>query len=146
MAVKVTDGPAGKTPRDAVHLYLDGRHDRGVTYDTDDLHLAVPRRGNPTFVRSHTPWWFLESKVSEAKGGYVVEIKIGSAYFLGKGIATAFRTGGVYGFDLAVDEGDKVVHRQTWRGNQRIDEDTSSFGTIVLTETGAIDGASKERP
>ena len=134
VAVKVTDGPAGKTPKDAVHVYMDGRHNREVIYNADDLHVVIPRGGKPDFVRSHTPWWFMQTAVSETADGYVVEMKIGSAYFLGKGIQIPFGAKGVYGFDLSVDEGDQAVGRQAWRGNERIDEDTSSFGSIVLTE------------
>jgi hypothetical protein len=67
-------------------------------------------------------------------------MKIGSAYFLGKGIQIPFGAKGVYGFDLAVDEGATSVSRQTWRGNERLDEDTSSFGSIVLTEEPAAKG------
>ena len=64
----------------------------------------------------------------------MVEIRIGSAYFQGKGIATAFGRNAVYGFDIAVDEGDKEVARQVWRGTEKNDEDTSRFGSIVLTD------------
>jgi hypothetical protein len=71
-------------------------------------------------------------------------MKIGSAYFLGKGIQIPFGAKGVYGFDLAVDEGDKAVSRQAWRGNERIDEDTSSFGSIVLTEEPVAKGAAAD--
>jgi hypothetical protein len=63
-----------------------------------------------------------------------VEIKIGSAYFQGKGIAVPFGRNAVYGFDIAVDEGDKEVARQVWRGTEKNDEDTSGFGSIVLTD------------
>ena len=134
VAVKVTDGPAGKTPKDAVHLFLDGRHNREVIYNADDLHVAIPRKGRPDFVRSHTPWWFMETAVAETGDGYVVEIKIGSAYFQGKGIAVPLGRNAVYGFDVAVDEGDKEVARQVWRGTEKNDEDTSGFGSIVLTD------------
>jgi hypothetical protein len=134
VAVKVTDGPAGKTPKDAVHLFLDGRHNREVIYNADDLHVVIPRKGKPDFVRSHTPWWFMETAVAETGDGYVVEIKIGAAYFQGKGIATAFGRNAVYGFDIAVDEGDKEVSRQVSRGTEKNDEDTSGFGSIVLTD------------
>jgi hypothetical protein len=137
VAVKVTDGPAGKTPKDAVHLFLDGRHNREVIYNADDLHVVIPRKGKPDFVRSHTPWWFMETAVAETGDGYVVEIKIGSAYFQGKGIATAFGRNAVYGFDIAVDEGDKEVARQVWRGSEKNDEDTSGFGSLVLTDVPA---------
>jgi hypothetical protein len=134
VAVNVTHGPAGKTPKDAVHFFLDGRHNREVIYSADDLHVVIPRRGRPVFVRSHTPWWFMETRVREVADGYVVEAKIGSAYFQGKGIAIPFGARGVYGLDIAVEEGDQAVNRQAWRGNERMDQDTSSFGTIVLTE------------
>jgi hypothetical protein len=134
VAVKVMDGPVGKTPKDAIHVYLDGRHNHEVIYNADDLHVIIPRKGKPEFVRSHTPWWFMESAVTEMPDGYVVEMKIGSAYFLGKGIAIPFGRYGVYGFDIAVEEGDGQIGRQTWRGNERNDEDTSAFGTIVLTD------------
>lgn len=133
LAVKVIDGPAGKTPKDAVHLYLDGRHNKEMIYNADDLHVVIPRTGKPVFVRSHTPWWFMETAIAEQSDGYVVEVKIGSAYFQGKGIAVPFGAGAVYGFDVAVDEGDQTISRQAWRGGERMDEDTSTFGTIVLT-------------
>ena len=118
---------------DAVHLYLDGRHNKEMIYNADDLHVVIPRTGKPVFVRSHTPWWFMETAVAETGDGYVVEVKIGSAYFQGKGIPVPFGAGAVYGFDLAVDEGDQTIGRQAWRGGEKMDEDTSSFGTIVLT-------------
>jgi len=137
VAVRVADGPAGKTPKDAVHVFLDGRHNREKIYNADDLHVVIPRAGKPDFVRSHTPWWFMETAVAETADGYVVEMKLGPAYFLGKGIAIPFGAKSVYGFDIAVDEGDKEVSRQVWRGNEKNDEDTSGFGSIVLTGTPA---------
>ena len=137
VAVKVTDGPAGKTPKDAVHLFLDGRHNREVIYNADDLHVVIPRTGRPDFVCSHTPWWFMQTAVAETDDGYVVEIKIGTAYFQGKGIAVPFGKNAVYGFDLAVDEGDKEPSRQVWRGTEKNARDTSGFGSMVLTDVPA---------
>jgi hypothetical protein len=135
VAVRVTDGPRGKTPRDAVHLFLDGRHNREGIYNADDLHIVIPRRGRPEFVRAHTPWWFTEIAVSEFPGGYVVEVRLGPANFQGKGIAVPFGARAVYGFDVAVDEGDAELSQQVWRGTARNAEDTSGFGSIVLTAT-----------
>ena len=40
-----------------------------------------------------------------------------------------------YGFDIAVDEGDAELSQQVWRGTGRNAEDTSGFGSIVLTTT-----------
>jgi len=135
VAVRVSDGPGGKTPRDAVHLFLDGRHNREVVYNADDLHIVVPRRGRPEFVRAHTPWWFTEIAVAEVPGGYVAEVRLGPANFQGKGIAVPFGARAVYGFDIAVDEGDGELSQQAWRGTARNAEDTSGFGTIVLATT-----------
>ena len=134
IAVKVADGPGGRTTRDAVHLFLDGRHNREVIYNADDLHVIIPRVGKPEFVRSHTPWWFTEIAVAETGDGFAAEIRLGAANFQGKGIAVPFGARAVYGFDLAVDEGDKEVSRQVWRGTDRNAEDTRGFGSIVLSE------------
>ena len=134
VAVSVRYGPAGKSPKDAVHLYLDGRHNKETMYNQDDVHVLLPREGKARFLRSHTPWWFMQSKVTETDDGYTVEVAMGPAYFKGNGITVPFGDKAVYGFDIAVEEGDeKTVSRQTWRGDGRIDEDTSSFGTVVLT-------------
>jgi hypothetical protein len=135
VAVRVNDGPGGKTPRDAVHLFLDGRHNREVVYNADDMHIVIPRRGRPEFVRAHTPWWFTEIAVAEVPGGYVVEARLGPANFQGKGIALPFGARAVYGFDIAVDEGDAELSQQVWRGTARNAEDTSGFGSIVLATT-----------
>ena len=135
VAVRVTDGRGGKTPRDAVHLFLDGRHNREVVYNADDMHIVIPRRGRPEFVRAHTPWWFTEIAVAEVPGGYVVEVRLGPANFQGKGIAVPFGARAVYGFDIAVDEGHAELSQQVWRGTARNAVDTSGFGSIVLTTT-----------
>jgi len=135
VAVKVIDGPAGKAPKDAVHLFLDGRHNREKIYNADDMHVVVPRSGRAQFARSHTPWWFTETAVAETPDGYVMEARLGSANFQGKGIAVHFGAKAVYGFDIAVDEGDKdQVSQQVWRGTANNAEDTSGFGSIVLGE------------
>ncbi len=41
----------------------------------------------------------------------------------------------VYGFDVAVVEGDATESRQVWRGEANNPTDTSHFGSIVLTDT-----------
>jgi hypothetical protein len=134
IAVKVTDGPGGRTPGDAVHLFLDGRHNREVIYNADDVHVIIPRAGKPEFVRSHTPWWFTEIAVAETNDGFCAEIRLGAANFQGKGIAVPFGARAVYGFDLAVDERNQEVSRQVWRGTDRDAEDTRGFGSVILSE------------
>lgn len=130
LAVKVLDGPAGKSKKDGVHLYIDGRHNREVIYNSDDTHVFLPREGLPRSLRGK-PEWFFQPKVTEIEGGYVMEICIGSTYFIGEGNPVDFGAKSVYGFDLAVEE---ESGRKAWRGNEKIDEDTSVFGTIVLSD------------
>ena len=139
LAVKVLDGPAGKSRKDGVHLYIDGRHNREVIYNADDTHVFLSREERKPYgpIKRHVrgkPDWFIEARATEIEGGYVMEIRIGSTYFIGEGNPVEFGAKSVYGFDLAVEE---EAGRQAWRGNERLDEDTSVFGTIVLTDTPA---------
>ena len=139
LAVKVLDGPGGKSRKDGVHLYIDGRHNREVIYNVDDTHVFLSREERKPYgpIKRHVrgrPDWFIEAKALEIEGGYVMEIRIGSTYFIGEGNPIEFGARSVYGFDLAVEED---AGRQAWRGNERLDEDTSVFGTIVLTDTPA---------
>lgn len=142
VAVRVAHGPGGKTPKDAVRLYIDGRHNKETMYNHDDAHIVVPREGAARLVRGHTPWWFMKSKTSQTSDGYVVEIEIGDAFFKGKGITTPFAMHSVYGFDIAVEDGTEgSVGRLTWRGDAGIDENTRSFGTIILLEAAPAEPA-----
>ena len=148
-AVTVLDGPTGKTPKDGLHIYIDGRHDGTHTYAADDTHFFVPRIP-PTTTRSGTLWitgkvnWFVKSVVKEIEGGYVVEGTLKATYFVGEGNWLPFGAKGVYGFDLGLDEGTEGnVARQMWRGDASNDTDTSRFGTIVLIDEPAIPAATK---
>ena len=137
LAIKVLDGPKGKTPKDGVHIFIDGNHDRTRIYSSDDSHFFVPRNhkgGSAQPLRGKVNW-FSEARVQEIEGGYTMEIRLGgNNYFGGEGNWIPFGVKGVYGFDLAVDEGDdKEVSQQVWRGDANDAEDTSHFGTIVLT-------------
>jgi len=69
----------------------------------------------------------------------------GNDYFSGEGNWLPFGYRGVYGLDVAVDEGDDDAHvsQQVWRGDANDAEDTSRFGTIVLTGQRAV---SSSRP
>jgi len=136
IAIKVTHGPKGKTPKDAVHIFIDGMHNQDDIHNLDNTYIVIPRKGSPIFKRCLTPRWRqnLEMKVRETDDGYIVEIRFGKSFFTGKGITVPFSTKAVYGFDIAVEEGDKTISRQTWCGDDKIDEDTSSFGSILLIE------------
>jgi len=145
LAVKVLDGPKGKTPRDGVHVFIDGRHNREVIYNADDTHFYCPRaiRGEWATSIKGKPNWFTKVKVSEFEGAYTMEIHLSSNYFVGEGSWLPFGRKGVYGFDIAVDEGDKEVSQQVWRGTEKDAEDTSGFGTIVLTDEAATPAGAK---
>jgi hypothetical protein len=131
LAVKVLDGPAGKTPKDAVHLFIDGCHNRELIYNQDDTHFVVRRDGKTTSVKGK-PNWFLKCAAAEIEGGYTLEIAVPRNYFIGAGNWLPMGPKAVYGFDLAVDEGDKELAQQTWRGTADNADDTSRFGSIVL--------------
>ena len=139
LAIKVLDGPKGKTPKDGIHLFLDGRHDGKFIYGADDLHFFIPRGWKKngewmTMVRGIKPPWFTKAAVSEIEGGYTVEISLGRQNLTGNGQWLSFGPGSVYGLDVAIDEGDaESVSQQVWRGDANNAEDTSHFGTIVLT-------------
>ena len=139
LGVKVLDGPKGKTLRDGVHIFIDGNHNRSAIYAGDDTHFFISR-----FQKAHQYGlsirgkvnWFLFPVVREIEGGYTMEITLwGNDYFSGEGNWLPFGYRGVYGLDVAVDEGDDDAHvsQQVWRGDANDAEDTSHFGTIVLT-------------
>ena len=143
LAIKVLDGPGGRTPKDGVHIFVDGRHDGKIIYGADDIHFYIPRDFKKNgewapMVRGIKAPWFTKAFVKEIDGGYAVEVSLGTPNFTGDGQWLTFCAGSVYGLEIAVDEGvEGAVSQQVWRGDARDAEDTSHFGTIVLTGTPA---------
>jgi hypothetical protein len=142
LAVKVLDGPKGKTPKDGIHIFMDGNHNQSVIYSGDDTHFFIPRNHKGGWAQSLRGKvnWFSNARVQELDGGYTVEISLaGYNYFSGEGNWLKYGAKGVYGFDMAVDEGDdKELSQQVWRGDANDAEDTSHFGTLVLVEEPAV--------
>ncbi len=147
LAIKILDGPNGKTPKDGVHVFIDGRHDGKLIYGADDLHFFIPRtfmdikhsNGWAPMVSGLKPLWFSKVAVAEIDGGYTVELSLGSPNFTGDGQWLSLGARGVYGLDIAVDEGtDGAISQQVWRGDANDAKDTSHFGTIVLTGLPAL--------
>lgn len=144
LAIRVLDGAKGRTPKDGVHVFLDGRHDGQLIYGADDIHFFVPREfksgsGWAPMARGVKPPWFSKVAVSEIDGGYVVEVSLGAPNFTGDGQWLSLGARSVYGLDIAVDEGDEgAVSQQVWRGDAHDAEDTSHFGTILLTGQPAV--------
>lgn len=139
LAIRVTDGPAGKTPKDAVELFIDGLHNREVIYNADDTLFVINRKGECRSLKGK-PNWFIKAKATEVEGGYVLEVLVPTNYFLGEGNWLPFAAKSVYGFDLAVDEGDKDLSQTVYRGTAKDADDTSGFANLVLTETPAPGG------
>jgi hypothetical protein len=136
LGVKVMDGPKGKTPKDGIHIYIDGRHDGGHTYAADDTHFFIPRdnRRGAVWISGKVNW-FIKAAIAETEGGYTAEVSLSAVYFEGDGNWLRFGAKRAYGFDLGVDEGDADgIARQVWRGDANNDADTSRFGTIVLLD------------
>ncbi len=141
LAVKVLDGPKGKTPSDGVHIFIDGNHNKSVIYSADDTHFYVPRSqiksGWATTVQGKVNW-FTQAVVHEIDGGYIMEMSIMSVYVMGSGNWVKYGPNGVYGFDVAVDEGEgDNISQQVWHGDAHNAEDTNHFGTIILDDTPA---------
>jgi len=141
LAIKVLDGPKGKGAKDGVHVFIDGNHNRSVIYSGDDTHFFYARSKPfpPQCIRGKI-WWFTKAAVQEIEGGYTMEISLqGAAYFGGEGNWLPFGENSVYGLDLAVDEGGEgSVSQQVWRGDASDAEDTSHFGTVVLSGQPAL--------
>ena len=144
LAIKVLDGPKGKTPKDGVHVFIDGRHDGSSSTAPTTFTSSSP--ANSRAVRRPSSGaqgtWFTKVAVAEIDGGYTMEIRWEAPTYRRWAVAPRWRQG-VYGLDVAVDEGDDSgVSQQVWRGDANDAEDTSHFGTIVLTAQPAM--ASKQ--
>jgi hypothetical protein len=145
LAIKVLDGPKGRTPKDGIHIFIDGNHNRSVIYSGDDTHFFIPRNHKGGWAQSLRGKvnWFTDARVQEIEGGYTMEVSLQDGYFKGEGNWLPFGAKGVYGFEMAVDEGDdKQISQQVWRGGANDSEDTSHFGTIVLVS----EPAANEKP
>lgn len=133
LAVKIENGPEAKSTLDSIELFIDALHNREVVYNADDGHFKVGRDGRTQSVRGK-PEWFIKSAVREFDGGIAMEIEIPSTYFEGQGQWVPFGGNAVYGFDIAVNSGQGGENRLLWQGTENNADDTSGFGTLVLTE------------
>jgi hypothetical protein len=133
VAVRVMDGPGGKTNGDAVEFFIDALHNREQVYNADDNHIIVYRTGKMHSFH-HVADWALYNriKVQEIEGGFVVEMMVPALF--GQHDTNVILPKDVYGFDVAVVEGKATESRQVWRGDANNDKDTSHFGSIVLTD------------
>ena len=89
LAVKVLDGPKGRTPKDGIHIFLDGNRNQSVIYSGDDTHFFIPRNhkgGWAQSVRGKVNW-FTDARVQEIEGGYTMEISMGGGSYCGGEVA-----------------------------------------------------------
>ena len=145
LAFKVHDGLKGKMPKDGVHIYLDCKHDGKVIYGAHNMHFFIPRSAKPGWqggmkvIRGLKPPWFIKVAVAEVEGGYTVEAFMDTHNFTGDGQWLYMLPRSVYGLNVSVDEGEEgKVSQQVWRGDANNAEDTSHFGTIILTSQPVI--------
>jgi|GEM_PF-1208473 len=143
LAFKVHDGPKGKTPKDGIHIYTDCKHDGRVVYGAHNMHFFISRYVKPgyqgTLVRGLKPPWFMNQTVTEIEGGYTVEVVVSGPNWVADGQWLPMLPRSVYGLDVSVDEGEEgKVSQQVWHGDANDAEDTSHFGTIILTSQPVI--------
>jgi hypothetical protein len=141
LAVKVTGRSRKAMPLEAVHVYLDCRHNREIIYNEDDLHYVVRRLEKPKGDRPYDEEivqgykhsrHFDEAVTVHADGTWLMEVEIGRGVFAGHGVHTTFGPNVTYGFDLAVGSADDPQQRVYWHGGPKADRDTSVFGSLVL--------------
>ncbi len=141
LAVKVTAKPAEALPTEAVHVYLDCRHNREIIYNADDIHYVLRRldkahRGRwygHDLVRGYKPMRNFDAAVTvHDDGTWQGEVRLERGLFSGHGVHTSFGPNVTYGFDLAVGSADDASKRAYWHSGPKADRDTSVFGTIVI--------------
>jgi hypothetical protein len=144
LGVRVTNGAAGFTPMDAVEVYTEALHNREIVYNADDKHYAACRdqalnryKGVPTLNHE----WWLTGGVSQRATGFTVEWPLSDLDFYGQPSVSRTEYGGlgggtVYGFDVAIDEGqsESALGRKVWRGSDTDDADPSQFGSLALLD------------
>ena len=76
-----SDGPKGKTPKDGIHIFIDGNHNKSLIYSGDDSHFFIPRNHKGGWAQSLRGKvnWFTDARVQEIEGGYTMEIRLGGA-------------------------------------------------------------------
>jgi hypothetical protein len=144
LGVKVVNGAAGKTPLDAIEIYVDALHNQELAYNINDKHYAACRDQTVSKFRGcdvlNRVWW-MSGAVRETADGFTVEWPVDDAYFYGQPSVSLAEYGGlgggtVYGFDIAVDEGstEGTLARSVWRGSAADDVNPSAFGSILTID------------
>ncbi len=143
VGVRVKVGELGKTKLDSVDIFFDGNNNDEVIYNYDDAHWRFTRIGNrhngghlPIIVAGYMRFFNSSIGVQETEDGWQMEAEFDGNALGGRGIITAWPDWAVYGFDIAVRQGDDgQIHQQVWHGSIRNPEDTSPFGAIVFKPT-----------
>jgi hypothetical protein len=113
---------------DSVEIFLDINNDREKIYNADDRHAIITADGKV----SGAPGPKTGAGAMRTDDGYFVWVRMPAHAMKRK-----LENGVVMGFDVAVndrDSADGPVSRVFWRGNARNAEDTTNFGTIILTD------------
>jgi hypothetical protein len=135
VAVKVDTGGAPGGSADAVEVYWDTLNNKQVIYNVDDNHFRVKRDGGRQVVRGYTGQHHMKCAAAETEEGWNAEFRLSAGAFMGRGVTYRFGAKGVYGFDLAITQGEAdSIGRIAWQGDGSNDDDTSAWGVIHLTD------------
>ena len=125
LVVDVTDDLA--TGGDAVHVYLDGRHDRAAAYGPDDAHVRIDRDGTAAALAGGLR---VRAAASATERGYRVEVAL-ALTDLGVGPTDATEVG----FEVAVTDGDAGAgtHEIAWQATAPgAAASTEGLGTLTF--------------
>ncbi len=126
----ITENDRDPTKGDSVEIFLDIYNDREKVYNADDRRVIV----TPSGKVSGSPGHVTQAGALRVEGGYYVWVNMPTHAMKRK-----LTPGAVLGFDVSVNDADDSgeVSQVTWRGDERNAEDTSNFGTIIMTDQSA---------
>jgi endoglucanase len=119
---------------DAIEVYIDGNHNRGSSYDTNDRQIVKGYNNGAIWVNGNQTNGIIHA-VTPISGGYSIEMAIPWS-----NIGITPSSGTIIGFDVANDDNDNGVTNRNgqtiWAGNANNWTSTSAFGDLTLTGGG----------
>ncbi len=138
LAVKVEGAGAEVHEATGVDLYADLLHNGEIIFNSDDYYLFYPRsgEGRPELRQGQrSRLGYQNYKVVQTADGYTLEAQLaGAKMFFGNGANIRPQPLMVYGFDIGVRHGPDGEQRLMWYGDTGNDDDTSGFGSILISQ------------
>ena len=138
IAVEVTNANSMVHEEAGIDLYMDLLHNREIIFNSDDYHLFYPRDGVgwPELRQGQrSRLGYDDYVVVETANGYTLEGTLdGRKMFFGSGSLQEPAPLMVFGFDIGVRQGSNGEDRLMWRGSTLNDDDTSEFGSILISQ------------